>query len=317
MKLIWILGGGIFTLFGFFFLFGYICFIRACKRRRSYPADRSDRVVGGGVIPPAGEAARLAAKEWWGKQSFETISVRSADGLLLSGKLLSAEGQNKGVILVFHGYHSCCERDLNVQIHRLHEAGYHLIMPCQRAHGDSEGKYICFGVKEREDVGRWCCLAAARFPDLPVVLFGLSMGAATVLYASETALPVPISCVIADCGYTNPWEILCNTLRHRHKIFPIPVIYFMNAWSRLLAKFDYREVEGLTPELTHRPPTLLIHGTEDRFVPLDMSYRNLERLGECGELLTVEGARHAQSVYFDTERYIKTVLDFLDRNRNG
>lgn len=312
MKLFWIAGIALMGVFFFFSLFGYFCFLHACKRKRRYPADRTEH-GGGGAIPEAGLAILRESRAWFDGQSFETVSVLAADGFRLKGLLLSAEGEGKGVCILFHGYHSSCRRDFSVQAMTLHRAGYHLILASQRSHGESEGKYIGFGALERRDVNVWCCLAGKRFGALSVALFGLSMGGATVLMSLNTGLPDSLRCVIADCPFTSPWEIIHNTLWHKHKIPPYPTIYFMNYWSRILAGYDFRECSAPKSLKENRLPVLLIHGEEDRYVPTEMSRRAAEG-NDRVTLMTVPHAKHAQSVYFDPHGYMQKVLAFLEEN---
>ena len=224
---------------------------------------------------------------------------------------LTAENE-KGVVILFHGYHSSCRRDLSLQAMLLHRAGYHLILADQRSHGESEGSYIGFGAKERLDVAPWCRLAQHRFGELPLVLFGLSMGASTVLMAASTDLPPTVRAIVADSGFSSPWEIIGNTLRHKHRIPPLPTIYFMNYWSRLLAGFDFREISCQSALKDSPLPVLLLHGEEDTYVPTHMSRALASAFPHKIRLVTFPHARHGQSVYYDAEGYGETVLTFLE-----
>ncbi len=302
----------ILAIFLLFFIFGHFLFIRACRRRKSYSSDRHEHGGGRGLSEDA--LAKLAdAREWFDAQKFEDVSIPSHDGLCLRGKLLAA-GEMRGVILFFHGYHSSARRDFSIQARVLHEAGYHLLLVSERSHGESSGKYLCFGVKERYDVQDWAKFAKRRFGDLPIALFGLSMGGASVLMASALKLPATVRAVISDCGFTSPWEIIARTLRRSHKIFPYPVIYFMNFWARTLADFDFRECSVEEALKTSSLPTLLIHGKEDRFVPAEMSVRAAKSSPDHTELLLVDGARHGQAILFATEEYERRLLSFLEKN---
>ncbi len=304
---------GVIALFLFFFIFGLCCFFHANRRRKHYPADRHEH-GGGEGIPDDGLTLLRQSRAWFDAAPFESVSVTSHDGLRLVGQLLRSSGEAKGVVLCFHGYHSSCRRDLSIQAMQLHTAGYHLILASQRSHGESEGTYICFGAKEHLDVKSWCCLACQRFPDLPIALMGLSMGAATVLMSANTSLPPQVRGIIADCGFTSPWEIIWRTLRRKHKIPPFPVIYFMNHWSRLLAKFDYREISSLSIIPKTELPILLIHGEEDLYVPCEMSRRVAQARLENTELLLVPHAKHAQAIFYAPEAYENTVLSFLSKH---
>ena len=312
MKLFWIICTVIFAVFVFFFIFGYICFFRACGRRNKYPADRLE-YGGGEHLPEESLAALRKSREWFDGASFERVHTCSRDGLRLSGQILPSEGEARGNVIMLHGYHSSCRRDLSLQAQILHENGYNLLLVDQRSHGESEGRYICFGALERFDVAIWCELMNGRFGTLPTALFGLSMGASTAMMAAgSVSLPENVRCVIADCGFTSPWEIIKNTLRYRHKIMPYPVIYFMNYWSKALAGFDYREISTLDTLKASRLPVLIFHGERDRFVPEVMSRQMHAASPENTTLVRVPEARHTQAIFFDLEGYKNKTLSFLD-----
>ena len=50
-------------------------------------------------------------------------------------------------------------------------------------------------------------------------------------------------------------------------------------------------------------PVLFVHGSEDDFVPKEMTYRNYEEFEGDGEMLIVEGAGHAVNYVTDPEAY--------------
>ena len=301
-----------FVLFALFLIGGFFAFRNANHRRKRYPADRRGH-GGRSPLPPTGQALLDESRVWFDFQTWETVSIRSEDALTLRGTVLSAEGNARGVVLLFHGYHSSCRRDASVQAKALHEAGYHLLLVSQRAHGDSEGHYICFGAKEKHDAALWCHFAEERFPALPLVLMGISMGGATVLFAAEEKLPDSVSAIVADCPFTSPFEIIKRTLWHKHKLPPIPLIYFMNAWSSCLAGFSYRSVSVDHTLRRNQRPVLLIHGTHDTYVPASMSDQIAKNHHEHLQYLQVEGAKHCQAVYTAPELYFKTLFSFLEQ----
>ena len=68
--------------------------------------------------------------------------------------------------------------------------GHNLLLIDERAHGRSEGRTITFGIQERWDVESWARFAVERFgADVQIILYGVSMGAATVLMAAGLDLP--------------------------------------------------------------------------------------------------------------------------------
>ncbi len=116
----------------------------------------------------------------------EHVKLTSFDGLHLSALYLPAQGESQGTVVAFHGYRSLATIDFALEAELFHGLGYELLLPYQRSHGESQGKYITYGVKERFDCRDWARYAARRFgQDKPLFLMGISMGAATVLMASD------------------------------------------------------------------------------------------------------------------------------------
>ena len=106
-----------------------------------------------------------------------------------------------------HGYRAGGLTDFAGLYRFYHEQGYDLLVPFQRSHGPSEGKYICFGVKERYDCRDWAEYAVCRAgKDCNLYLSGISMGCATVLMAAGLPLPSNVRAMIGDCAFTSPKE---------------------------------------------------------------------------------------------------------------
>ncbi len=83
--------------------------------------------------------------------------------------------------------------------------------------------------------------------------------------------------------------------------------------------FDDKLAEGVSPLLhvtSDDAPVLLVHGDQDRLVPISNSTRMLAALKEAdvpGELVTIEGAAHGFSGE-DAQRAVKAWIDWLDRH---
>ncbi len=309
MNLFFIVGGAVMALAFLCLLFGYVCFSIGNIRKKKYPCGEHEQ--DGEHLPPLLRQGR----EWYDRQDFETVSIPSHDGLCLKAQVLKAEGEAKGVVVLMHGYHSSPRRDFALHARALHQAGYHIVLAHQRAHGESQGRYICFGVKERLDAADWCRFAVGRFgEELPMALLGISMGAATVLMASELPLPSSVRCMVADCGFTTPFAIIKKRLPQRHKLPAYPTICFMNAWSRYLADFDYRQLSTVETVKNSTLPLLIIHGDADDYVPVSMAKQIASARPEGTELLVIPDAPHARSFLTCPERYEEAMLTFLEKH---
>ena len=183
----------------------------------------------------------------------------------------------------------------------------------QQAHGESEGTYITFGVRERHDVAAWAAYAAMHFgPAHPLILDGLSMGAATVLMASELALPASVRGIIADCGFSSPYAIMKSVLHWRCPwLVSGPLLALTGVFTRLFGGFGLREVSATEAVAHTKLPILFIHGTGDRFVPCSMSQAAYDACTGEKRLILVEGAGHGQSYLVDRPRVQAAVREFL------
>lgn len=244
---------------------------------------------------------------------YERVTVRSYDGLKLVGKLY--EG-NKGapLILFFHGYRSTAERDASGGFQLCREKGWHILMVDERALGESEGKEITFGIRERFDCQTWAKYAAKRFgPETPIFLWGISMGASTVLMASELTMPESVRGIVADCGFDTPGEIIKATLRRRK--WPVAPAYRLVEWgARLFGGFRMDEASALDSVKRARVPILLVHGEEDEIVPFEMVHTLREACASQVTVLTVPGAAHGISWYVDMPAYQAALLRFMEEN---
>lgn len=244
---------------------------------------------------------------------YEDVFITSFDGLRLHAKFYAASERKAPVQIMFHGYKSAAERDFCGGLREGIDGGFNVLLVDQRAHGESEGKYLTFGVNERFDCLSWASYAAERFGnDVKIYLYGISMGAATVLMASALPLPKSVSGIVADCGYTSPKDIIFSVLRDHH-VPAAPVYAVACLGARLFCGFDLDSASA--PEaLSHsRIPVLFIHGDDDRFVPCRMSRENFEAsAAERKKLLIVPNAGHGLSYMLDRPAYLSALHEFLE-----
>lgn len=247
------------------------------------------------------------------EQPFERLTVRSYDGLRLVGKFYEGK-PGAPLILFFHGYRSTAERDASGGFQLCREQGWHILMVDQRAHGESQGKTITFGIRERYDCQTWAAFMAKRLrSETPIFLWGISMGAATVLMASNLDLPASVRGIVADCGYDTPGGILRETIRRwRWPLFPTYQMAALGA--RMFGGFRVDESSALECVKEARLPILLVHGEDDRMVPCRMAYALRHACASPVTLVTVSGADHGISWYVDMPAYQQALLGFMQEH---
>jgi len=246
------------------------------------------------------------------ERKYQRVSIKSYDGYNLYGRLY-IQDKTKPVIIGFHGYRGTPSRDLSGGAAYYLDHGYNLLLPEQRAHCGSEGGMITYGVKERYDCLAWAGYAAGRFGrSVPIILTGISMGAATVLMASALPLPGNVRGIIADSPYTSPAEIIRKVIRDRK--YPVaPIFSAACAVARLKGGFGLFDANAADAVKKATVPILLIHGDDDRFVPWEMSRKIADSAPDKVEFVTFEGAGHGLSYLTDKEKYEKLLDDFLAR----
>ena len=242
----------------------------------------------------------------------EFVSVTSHDGLTLSGRYYHV-ADGAPLDIAFHGYRSAGLTDFCGGAEISRELGHNLLLVDQRAHGKSQGRTITFGIKERYDVVSWVDYALERFgPDTRIMLYGISMGASTVLMASELPLPENVKGIVADCPYSSPTRIIAAVGRKMRIPTGIAAV-FSWAGAKVYGGFDLRESGPVRAVKQAKVPILLIHGESDGFVPCDMSAEIQRSNPRMVYRCTFPGADHGISFLVDPDRYRKIVREFCDR----
>ncbi len=243
---------------------------------------------------------------------YERVSIVSGDGLTLSGRYYHVKD---GAVLDigFHGYRSNPITDFAGGSELSFQMEHNLLLIEQRAHGKSEGKTITFGILERLDLLCWVEYAVDRFGEnVEILLYGVSMGGATVLMASDLALPGNVRGIIADCPYTKPLDVIL----HVGKTTPFPqwlIRPFAILGARIYGGFDLLETDAVLAVESAKVPVLIIHGEADKYVPCEMSAEAADVNPAMVTRFTFPGAAHGISYLVDTPRYHNIVREFLRR----
>ena len=290
---------------------GYWGFQHACRRVPD-PDWEDETSLEKSAYAEFAVSIPVAAK-WLRDHGAEDVYTTSFDGLRLAGKWVPAE-KPKATIILFHGYHTHYLHDFAGIFSMYHSIGLNLLLVRQRAHGESEGTYITFGVRERKDVLSWVDFHNRTHGMDNVFLGGMSMGASTVLFAAGEDLPPNVRGITADCGFSSPAEIMAHVIRRDYHLPPKLVLPLMNVWSRALGGFGLWECSTRRTLAKAHVPIIFIHGKADTFVPCAMSREGYDACSSKKELIEVEGAGHGRSYLFDPEGLTRALVDFFNRN---
>lgn len=240
----------------------------------------------------------------------EQVTITAQDGTTLIGHWYVPEDPQR-ILVAMHGWRSSWSQDFGMIAPFWLENGCAVLFAEQRGQGNNGGEYMGFGLLERYDCLEWIRWVNERTAQkLPIYLGGISMGASTVLMTAGFDLPENVRGIIADCGFTSPRAIWKHVVENR---FHLPYGLYSRAANdicerRIQVPSDaYSTVEALR---TCTVPVLLIHGTDDHFVPVEMTYENYKACSSDKQLFIVPGAEHGTSYLVDRDGYETAVRRF-------
>ena len=242
----------------------------------------------------------------------ERVEITALDGTRLVGHW-QVHPEAKRIILAAHGWRSSWSNDFGVASEFWNENQCSVLYIEQRGQGQSGGDYMGFGMTERFDIQSWISWINQRSGgSLPIYLAGISMGASTVLMASGMDLPENVHGIMADCGFTSAkaiWKHVYEDTMH---------LPYNSVRAKLMDDIcknkirctsdDYSTLKAME---TNTRPVLFVHGTDDSFVPVTMTYENYKACKAPKRLLIVPGAEHGLSFLVEEENYKNAVLSFF------
>lgn len=251
---------------------------------------------------------------------FQFVHARSADGLTLSARLYKGKS-GEPVAICFHGYKSSAVRDFAGGLQILTGQGCTVLLVDQRAQNDSEGTYITFGVKEKDDVFTWIDFVREHFgKDVPILLYGISMGGTTVLLSSgDKRMPGNVRYIVADCPFRSAKSIMIHVLEEKKMPkWAAKALYQLVDWSGFLfGHFRLSESDAAEAVRHCKAPVLIIHGEDDRFVPAEESEAIQKANPRKVRRETFPKAGHGISFILDQERYEALIKETIRAARNG
>lgn len=291
------------------FVSEYLFKIIICRQKKTNCQKDIDAVASWYRHYPIAKEGR----RWLENMPYINVYIKSFDGLKLYGALIENTKPTDKIVICVHGFTGSGKKDFASLAHTYYNNGYNVLLVDNRAHGQSEGKYVGFGVLDRLDLRNWVKYVINRFgSNMQIFLHGISMGGATVLMSSSI-MPKNVVGIIADCGFTSVYEIFVYVLKRDYHLPKFPIIYVTNIMSKLRAGYSYKDVNTTEEIAKSNIPILFIHGENDEFVPLWMTMKNYSYCKAYKELLVVKESEHAESHYIDKAGYEKKVLAFMKR----
>jgi pimeloyl-ACP methyl ester carboxylesterase len=252
--------------------------------------------------------------------TFEEVAFQARDGVPLKGWWVGAP-EARGTVILLHGLNRS-RIEMVKKVPFLHERGWNALLFDLRHHGASGGDVSSFGYFEKEDAHAAAALARARATG-PVVLWGVSLGAATATLAA--AEDPGVAGLVCDSSYRS----LRDTVGHHLELarswawwmravpsWPVgaEVLY----WIGRRGGFDVDavDVKSAAARLAGRP-SLFVCNSGDVRMPAEIAFELKAAAGERAEVLVVPGNSHGGAYRDAKAAYESAVARVLDETRTG
>lgn len=245
-------------------------------------------------------------------QEAEYVSIESFDELKLEAFILEPNIKPKSTILLIHGLRACKEfyKERALELQKL---GYRVVAPDLRAHGNSEGTYCTFGVKEKHDVKKWVDFICLRYPDEEIGIWGQSLGGAISLQAMSIEPRIKFG--IVESTFANFTDVGRDYLQ-RYFGFRLTLLNDFIEW-RVASIGDF-EPKQASPEFACKKilqPILLVHGEKDKNINVKYAHQNFGALSSKEKrLILFPEATHNNVWEHGGYKYLKEVSTFMDRS---
>jgi len=222
--------------------------------------------------------------------------------------------QARGTLILCHGQNGSMDADIS-QALPLYQAGYNILMFNFRAHGQSEGKFVTFGVFEKEDL-----LGAIDFLHREkgierVGVIGFSMGAAVAMIAA--ALTDKIAVLVLDGVFYKFLHTLEAWWRQHYAFPPLDKLLAQMMIIGASVRTNTRMFQ-VSPRLWAKHirdvPTLFIHAERDTFVTQAQIEQLAHDLQAPSKIWIAPDAAHRQAYHQHPDAYMAEVLAWLEQH---
>ena len=299
-------------IFSFFLFFaGNFVYSFALLRESVFSRDSISALLSGKKEDTAVYSGAEEEKKSWLELNSTQKSIFS-DGLFLCG-LYAENTLSHRYAIICHGY-SSKSAHMSYFAKMFYDRGFSVLAPDARAHGESGGNVRGMGYLERRDIIKWIKEIEKTDPMAQIVLYGISMGGATVLFTSgESDLPSSVRAVIADCAYTDVYSEIASAVKSYVPIPAFPLVDAASLLCKIRGSYSFKEASVTEAVKKSTTPTLFIHGSADTFVPFSM-LQEIYDSAQCEkDMLVIDGASHARSATHNPEAYWGKVEEFIEK----
>ncbi|MDZ7363178.1 MAG: lysophospholipase [candidate division KSB1 bacterium] len=244
------------------------------------------------------------------EQPFLTIAFKARDGVSLSGWYFPREEAPAAVIYCHGLFRSRLE--VVDRAEKFWQGGYAGLLLDFRGHGQSGGELTSMGYLERLDIiGAVHYLSDSLQFKGPIVVYGVSMGAAAALLAA--AEEPKISGLIIDSSFLSFDETITHHARNWLRLPKFPIVDELILFTQWQIGFNSEDFDlrRAVQKIGDRP-ILFIAGGADQRMPPQIARALYEASPSTHKtLVVIPNAPHGAAFRTDRETYTQAVLRLL------
>lgn len=238
---------------------------------------------------------------------FETHRVTQFDGSETELWLVEGSAAEGPILIMLHGWGGSRLSGL-AWLAMLRPHASRIVLFDQRGHGESTSATCEWGRAERRDAKAIVQHLQKSIPNHPVVLFGLSMGAAVALEAARRSSLDEVAAVIVDSPYRQAVDAVRLFMQQRR--LPTFPLLWLGAAALRIWRPGFGGFDAVKTAARLRQPLLVIHGSDDPIVPLQHA-SDLADAAPNARLEVFTDAGHLQAVTTEPRRYGSALATFL------
>ena len=243
---------------------------------------------------------------------FKKDNVRSFDDIDLEGYKYHDEATHNWIICV-HGYGGNPSNMIKYADHFI-KNNFNILLPELRGHGNSECDYTGLSYLDGYDINVWIHHILQLDKSAKIVLFGISLGGASVAMSAEFESINNVKCIITDSAPSNMHTQIKNVYKWISKLPTFPTFYLVEFIIKIKTKIYLKDVNVINNIQFINKPWLIIHGKKDGFVNPLMAENIYNEANSPKTLFLVPGAEHTHAIDEDPIGYWDKVDQFININ---
>ncbi|MEY8445023.1 alpha/beta fold hydrolase [Enterococcus ratti] len=135
-------------------------------------------------------------------QQIKGTALNNQDGKMMDLYAYYVNQNSDKTVIIHGGFRGNWNNGIVMdEYNDFYQAGYNMIFVDSRATGTSGGDFVTYGQYESDDVLYWINRETSERPQQKILLYGGSMGAATMMSVLAKNIPTNVKGIIENCGF--------------------------------------------------------------------------------------------------------------------